>query len=375
MFRLCYKESHNENALAEPFDKELGREIIRSAPEKFEGWKVLQMFQNILASSVGSITYVFGTRDSSPSEPVILQHYNRVFIVKDNNPDTMHVHAACGRQIPKATMDKRRAAYAKNKDVRLNNYDPIAKIVLKAAGVECSTSASGLGPEKDAIVQKIKGIEEDWNVIIVNEDLTLMEDNEIKAILDRIDYEKYEELLCASFTKNWKNDIPGIGGHETKNVDPGIPVEEWQKEQERLEAEKAARKTASAKKPRAKKKTEPAPVPADNAVQETTDATPTVEKEATDTPAVTDGFPMPAPIEDPAETEAPPKMDPAAKAVMEQMLASVNTELFNAIAICAELENPKYGINGADLQTAKDGIKKAAEAIGAITKKKQEEQA
>lgn len=194
----------------DPFNKNVGRNILKAAPKTFKGWKLLQMYQNVIANSVGSVTYNFYTTDADPSTPVPMQHYNRVFIVKDAGPDTVHIRAAAGRVITAAVRAKR------HKDgIAPKINDPVASVVLLANDVD---PVKDLGATREAVVKKISGISEDWNMIIVNEDLMLMSEEKIQSILDRLDYEKYLESLHGTFERSWRNHLPG---YLTDDVEDG----------------------------------------------------------------------------------------------------------------------------------------------------------
>lgn len=202
-------------SLSSPFDRNVARNILDAAKDyenpnykdgkkPFEGWKMLRMYQNILASSVGSVTYIYGTKPDNPTEPVILQHYNRAFIVKDAGPDTLNLHAACGRKVTPVVKAKRIKA-----GDRICIHDPIAAQVLEQNGVNVTDIEDiGGNDNREAIVKKINGIEEDWNILIVNDDLTLYDESQIQSLLDRLDYDKYLELMQGTYERSWYNPRP-----------------------------------------------------------------------------------------------------------------------------------------------------------------------
>lgn len=195
------KVSQRENnlSLAHPFNADLGRRIIESAKNVFDPIKFLIMFQNVIASSVGSINYIFGTTDDDVETPIILQHYNRVFIMKDKTPNTMHLRAANAKKLTPATMTKRQ----RNGERRQQN-DPVAVNVLSANGVNMSE----LPDDKEAVIKKITNIDEDWYMLIENRNLSELTDSERNFIIDNLDYDKYLESLCSSFENNWRNTLP-----------------------------------------------------------------------------------------------------------------------------------------------------------------------
>ena len=223
-------------SIDQPFNEAVGRNILLAAPEFevkgkkiFSGWRLLQMYQNIIASSEGSMTFVFGTRHGKPNEPIFMQHYNRAFYVKENADDTMHLHAAVGRVITEAQRTKR-----KKDNLPIQQNDPIAiRVMQEGEGIR--DVLDQLGPNKEASIKKITDVGEDWPVIINNDDLTLYSDEQIQALMDRIDIEKYLELIKGKFEESWRNITP-----------------EWERaqaeEKARIKEEEKAAKAAKAKK-------------------------------------------------------------------------------------------------------------------------------
>lgn len=186
-------------SLTKPFDHEIGRSILANAVNVFEKPHLLRMYQNVLASSTGSISYIFGLRDNTPGVPVVMQHYNRVFIVTDSKPDTIHLHSANAKAITDAMKKKRARDHE-----RAIQHDPLAMQVLNANGVK----PSDLPRNKEAVLTKVTNIEPEWNMLIENRSLNLMTDAELDAIYSRLDMDKYLGLLADSFEKNWRNQIP-----------------------------------------------------------------------------------------------------------------------------------------------------------------------
>lgn len=192
---------NHKSTLFDAFDKELGEKIIQSAKNSFslEPLKFLTMFQNVIASSNGSMNYIFGTIDKNPDMPIVLQHYNRVFIMKDNTPNTGHLRAACAKQLTPATISKR-----KRNAERKQQHDPVAVSILSANGV----SISDLPDTKEATIQKVTNIDENWYMLIENRNLSELTPPEYQFIVDNLDYNKYLILLESTFEKNWRNKMP-----------------------------------------------------------------------------------------------------------------------------------------------------------------------
>lgn len=201
-----------EVGLDKPFDLITGRNILDSAT-RFIGTefnedgsknkdyrvKYLTMFQNVIASSIGSMSYIFASKDDKPNEPIIMQHYNRVFIMKDGTPNTVHLKAAVGKEITDATRTKRI-----RDNLKPQQHDMLAIMVLNANGI----NVSDLGKNKEATIKKVTNVEESWNMYICNKDLHYLSDEEFNFICDNLDIEKYLNLLSSCFEKNWLNHMP-----------------------------------------------------------------------------------------------------------------------------------------------------------------------
>lgn len=189
-----------ELSLHKPLDEQAGRNIFEQAKKEFDLVKYLIMFQNIIASSPGTNSYVFGIKpQNTASDPIILQHYNRVFIMKDHTPNTIHLYQSAARKITAAMINKRKAIEA-----RMQQHDPIAVQVANANGV----SLNDISYDKEFIIKKVTNIEDDWYMLVMNKDLHTMDESELNFIKENLDYDKYLQLLKECFEKNWMNKLP-----------------------------------------------------------------------------------------------------------------------------------------------------------------------
>ena len=177
----------------------IAQEIDKQTNEPKGEREVLRMYQNVVASSPGSQTYIFATDDANPEQPIIMQHYNRVFIVKDGTPGSVHLHAACAKKLTPATIKKR-----KDNNERPQQNDPIANYVLSA----CGEDISKLPTTHETTIKKVSGIEEDWYMLIVNKSLKELTDEEVSNLLNSIDYDKYLSLFHTGYEENWMNHLP-----------------------------------------------------------------------------------------------------------------------------------------------------------------------
>ena len=200
-------------SLSDDFDEDLGREIIDRAKTEFDPRKQLVMFQNIIANSTATLRFNFYTTDAEPDTPVALQHYNRVFIMKDQTPNTVHLSVSAARKLTPAMIKKRTAA-----SERLQQHDPVALRILDVNGVPIGDIPS----ESEAIVTKVTKIETEWYMLVCNKDIKYLPDSEVDWILANLDYEKYLGLLRDSFTDSWKNTAPP--GRQDMNMELRTPV-------------------------------------------------------------------------------------------------------------------------------------------------------
>ena len=207
-YLIVASQNYKGLAVNKPFDNDIGRSILQSSLTKFDPVQLLIMYQNIIASSSGSITYIYGMVDGQ-DEPIVLQNYNRMFIMKDNTPNTMHLWAAAARAITPAMKKKRLSLNQRQTAVP----DANALIVLTANGETINgkpISIDNQYPDKDIVTKKVTNLEPDWYIYIQNKDLHLLSDAERQFIVDNLDMEKYLKLLNDAYTRNWMNKVPGV---------------------------------------------------------------------------------------------------------------------------------------------------------------------
>lgn len=183
--------------LDKPFDETIGMNILQTAKTRFDPTQLLIMFQNIIASSPGSISYIYGLKDDS-DEPIALQHYNRIFIMKPGTKNTMHLWTAAARIVTEPMKRKRLA----NNERTIAVPDQNALKILQINGESCNYS------DKDIVTRKVTNIESDWDILIENHDLHLFTQQQREFILDNLDMTKYLELLKNAYQDNWMNMLP-----------------------------------------------------------------------------------------------------------------------------------------------------------------------
>lgn len=183
-----------------PFNPEVGYNILKSASSKMDEIKLLNMFQNVIASSPSSVSYIFNTEPGRPDVVRNMQHYNRVFILKDNAPGTVHLHMAVSRKLTPPQISKRMA-----NGERPQQHDAVAVEILEANGVAVREIPLGW----EASVKKVTNIEDTWFMLVENHDLAYLDKARLDFIMENLDYGKYLYLLGDCFESNWRNKLPG----------------------------------------------------------------------------------------------------------------------------------------------------------------------
>lgn len=203
---LTYVAAHGD--MHDGFNELLAYAIFDEAKYVFKPTHALRMFQNVLASSPGSVNYIFSMTDeqravSADDDAAYrvaytqMQHYNRVFIVHDKTPGSVHLMAANAKAITPAMFKKRDVAHdAKHQD------DPKALAILRAQGVNINSVHAA---RKECVVKRIPNLDPDWYMLVDNSDINAKSDAEAKRLLNALDIDKYVGLLRDAYETNWQN--------------------------------------------------------------------------------------------------------------------------------------------------------------------------
>lgn len=211
-------------ALASNFDRDKGWVILYNARFAFpDTARYLNMFQTIVASSLGSQTYIFGEtenmwryKDSITTIPFnqglfdaacackdinIMSHYNRIFFVKPEfgtlcGKPIYHLSTAVARVVTPAQKLTRKKA-----NQIMVQHDPYALAILDKFGLK----QKDIPPEKEAKITKVSGIEADWYVYIENHSLYEMSEADRQLLIANLNIDNYLTLLSESFDRNWSN--------------------------------------------------------------------------------------------------------------------------------------------------------------------------
>lgn len=186
------------NGISTKFNRQVGLDILNRAKTEFNEFDYLCMFQNVLASSIGSVNYIYAVTDADPNTPIILQHYNRAFMMKQETPNTVHLWAANAKKITPATIKKRE----KDK-TDMQQIHPLAMRVLRENG-----AADDVKSFHDVVCKKVTNLSPDIAVCIQNKDLHYLTDDEKNYLIDNIDINCYLDLLQHAFEESWMNVLP-----------------------------------------------------------------------------------------------------------------------------------------------------------------------
>lgn len=213
-----------DDFMAKPFDMDKGRVILYNARFAFpDKAKYLNMFQTLIASSLGSQTFIFGETDNllgykhfineipfnqglfdaacESKDINIMSHYNRVFFVKPEfhnvyqEPVYLLQNAACRAVTPAQKLTRQR-----ENQIPIQ-HDPYAKAILEKFNID----ETDIPCDKEAKITKVSGIDLDCHCYINNHSLLELTENDMQRLIDNLDMERYLTLLADSFNKNWAN--------------------------------------------------------------------------------------------------------------------------------------------------------------------------
>ena len=223
-------------SLTEPLDRRLGMQILRSALRDEDPVFAARLFQNVITTSIAKVTIPFASDPLDPLDPDLslagivnprpLQHYNRIFYMRNGYPGAVSLRAAGAWVVSAASRIKRE----KDGLRRLDNHD-VAIEILRANGYTNNApearahQLSLLPSDQDLQVRKISQIDPAWHCLIVNDDLHCLDEDRLTELLDNLNMEVYLELLADVYEKNWMNlsdqgeDVPARTNDEEDDDD------------------------------------------------------------------------------------------------------------------------------------------------------------
>lgn len=195
-YALAKYLSRQRNHVEQPFDETIGMEILNHAKDTLDPVQFLIMAQTIVSISKKSMSYNFAYKQDV-NDAELLQHYNRAFILKDESRLTRHLKKTTAKKITEAVSRKRQ----RNSE-REFQHDPVALKILEQAGI---TSEMLEASSKEASIEKITGIDPEWNMFIYNGSLYELDQRQKDFLLQEIDLNQYLKLLKDVYENNWRN--------------------------------------------------------------------------------------------------------------------------------------------------------------------------
>ena len=123
----------NDLTIDKPFDETTGWKILARAcdMETFDFNTWMLMFQNIVSSSPAKKRYIYAKKTNTMENPgddmpIPLQHYNRIFYMRDFTKNTYHLYKAVFSEISESTKAKRE----KTNDMPFLRNDKQANLIL-----------------------------------------------------------------------------------------------------------------------------------------------------------------------------------------------------------------------------------------------------
>ena len=200
-------------SMTEPLDRRIGLKILTDVIANDDPVHAATLFQNVIAASMGSITYPFasdvlaeGDDPDTIRNPRSLQHVNRVFIVKTGTPGAVSLRAAGAWAVNAASAIKR----SRDGEPTVTT-DPVARQILREQGLArdhvdaVQNNLTMLPQNQDVAVRKITGLDPQWSALILNDDLHCLGADRLQELLSQLDLDIYNQMLAESFEANWMN--------------------------------------------------------------------------------------------------------------------------------------------------------------------------
>jgi len=205
-----------DNPANHPFDEERARDAFKSVIQEFinnnDPQNALRFLQWIVSSSTGTHRYIYGVRTNKHTgdrQLVPMQHYNRIYLVKEEQDTHFEIFLATRRAIKGPTWNKRQkevdGGLRALPDMWENDDD--ARIILKQNGFDID--AYNNDPQHphymdEVVTQKVRQMPSGQNVHIENRAIVSMSNKEAYALLGRLDADAYITILGQTF-ESWSN--------------------------------------------------------------------------------------------------------------------------------------------------------------------------
>lgn len=179
-YLLCVNKAENpKRFLSQNADIELLKRLLIDIQKTCDPYEFLTYAQIPLASSPASGTYIvaYDIDDIMKQEPHILQHYNRVYPMRNGSSNLTLTSVVIKNDAPKTADNKCALTAAKH-------YVPEAK---------------------NAVYKKVKLINQEQRISLVYNDLHAFTMEEIKDLKQNIDFMYYVNIAADKFNTTWKN--------------------------------------------------------------------------------------------------------------------------------------------------------------------------
>lgn len=204
-----------DNPADVPFDEAFARDIFLEfiASHNETPQAALKHFQWILAGSSGTHRFPYARRVNKIDGSVTvknLQHYNRIFLIKDSDPYVRQEMAlATKRQINPSTWKKRRDEYYKGERAAsaVWEHDEEALTILNENDfdIEACNRVPGHPYERhEASMTKIKTMPNEQHIGIYNGSIVDLDNETAHRMLAELDLDAYLAITAHTF-KSWSN--------------------------------------------------------------------------------------------------------------------------------------------------------------------------
>lgn len=208
LYMVSLAEEKGEEGFFEPFDVSRAQLALEGIVKGYENdlLKLLLLFQNVVASSESAMSYLVsheGDPAEHSAEDLFMQHYNRVFMVKEGTPGARYVCKAAGRAVTDAMAKKRADA-----DEIRYQHDHKALEVLALHGID---RADMEAQNREAAFLAFPQIDVDRPMLVVNTSLKAMSDEEQRALVLSLDMDAYIDRVRAIYEgtggpgSGWRN--------------------------------------------------------------------------------------------------------------------------------------------------------------------------
>lgn len=225
---VAQESGHNpyDVHIDKPFNLNVGcmllQQLIDEGRTRGVAW-VLRMFQNVIAASNGQVksfpylrTILPEGVEPTPADVTLMQHYSRVFYVKEGTPGAKNLMRANASIISASSKALRERNDTPPRELEAiasyvfweNGYSSgsnVIKDLSKYVDIDDINNRPPIGDDYDIKTSKVTNVEPHWPVIVENSSINLMDPIDQQRLLDSLDFDIYLDLTKKSFEENWMN--------------------------------------------------------------------------------------------------------------------------------------------------------------------------